>query len=105
VAIHPLVVAWNDDEGVPRALELAFSRLQPLVAAGTEPRGDVADVDHESQLLAVHLVDHAVENGGLGFVVRRIADQREGQRRAERGGEGRRNVRRAPGEQERENRG
>ncbi len=102
VAVDPFVVAGNDHEGVRRLLELVFARCEPLIVARTPAAGDVADVDHEGELLPVHLLDHRVERRGLGLAVRRIADQREGDGRMERGRQQRRNVRRAGREGEKQ---
>jgi hypothetical protein len=85
---------------MPRSFELALPRLEPRVGARTPAAGDVADVDHEGELLAVHPVDHRIERDGLGLAVGRIADQGEGERRVKRGGQRRRDVRRAAGERE-----
>src|SRR5258707_6009955 len=61
---------------------------------------DIPDVDDEGEVLAIHLLDHRVERRRLGFTVGGIADQRELERRAPRGGQGPRNMRRAACERE-----
>jgi len=84
VAIHPFVVSGDDDEGMPRSLELAFARLEPRVAARTLASRNVPDVDHEREVSAFIWPIIASSRGGLAFVVGRIADQRERERGAER---------------------
>src|SRR2546430_1535993 len=102
LAVVLFVVAGNVHEGVPEFLELALPRREPLVGAGPLAAGDVADVDDESEILAVDLLDHRVERRRLGLAVRRIADQREGDGGMKSRRQQRRNVRRAAGEGEKQ---
>src|SRR6185436_975080 len=73
---------------------------EPLVGAGPLAAGDVADVDDEGEILAVHLLDHRVQRRRLGLVVGRIADQRERETVADGGGQRPGNVRGAACERE-----
>jgi hypothetical protein len=62
-----------------RALELALARIEPGVAARAASRGDVPDMDDEGQVLAVQFVDQRVQLQHFDPVVRRVADQGEGE--------------------------
>ena len=80
LAVAPFVVAGNEKKGMADARELLPALEQPCVTARLGARTDIADVDHELELLCVDALDDCVEPLDLPLAVRHVAQHAEGPR-------------------------
>jgi len=77
MAVRPVVVARQQHERVADLRELLLALAEPVVAARSLSRRDVADVHDEGEVLAVQVLDQPVEARHLLLGIRRVAHQRE----------------------------
>ena len=78
VAVGPFVVAGDEDEGMPEAVELLQAVPVDVVAAGIVLSLEVAHVDHKGQVLPVHGVYEVFELRFLHRCVGQVSDDAEG---------------------------